>query len=65
LTEDELSYIVKLKPENGRVEYYFCAAWEHEPNGIKNRNEFIKYLDDTLELLNNPPVVKIEGSGNQ
>jgi len=65
LTEDELSYIVKLKPENGRVEYYFCAAWEQEPNGIKNRNEFIKYLDDTLELLNNPPVVKIEGSGNQ
>jgi len=65
LTEDELSYIVKLKPADGRIEYYFCAAWEQEPNGIKNRNEFIKYLDDTLELLNNPPVVKIEGSGNQ
>jgi hypothetical protein len=60
LLKDELSYVVKLKPNNGKVEYYFCAAWEQEPNGIKNRNEFINYLDNTLELLNNPPVVKIK-----
>ena len=60
ITEDELSYIVELKPENGKAEYYFCAAWEQEPDGIKNRNEFIKYLDDTMEYLNNPPIVKID-----
>ncbi|HEY6437680.1 MAG TPA: DUF4861 family protein [Ignavibacteriaceae bacterium] len=60
LTEDDLSYVVKIKPDNGRIEYYFCAAWEQEPNGIKNRNEFIQYLDDTLEELNNPPIVKIK-----
>jgi hypothetical protein len=60
LMEDALSYFVKLKPVNGKVEYYFCAAWEQEPGGIKNRNDFIKYLDDTLEQLNNPPVVKLK-----
>jgi len=65
ITEDELSYIVKLKPPNGKVEYYFCAAWEQEPEGIINRNEFIKYLDDTVELLNNPPLVKIDLVGIQ
>ena len=60
LTEDDLSYVVKLKPINGRVEYYFCAAWDQEPNGIKDRNEFLKYLDNTLELLNNPLIVKTD-----
>jgi len=60
LTEDDLSYVVKLRPVNGRIEYYFCAAWDQEPNGIKDRNEFIQYLDDTLVQLNNPPVVKIK-----
>ena len=60
LTEDDLNYVLKLKPVNGKVEYYFCAAWDQEPNGIKNRNEFIQYLDDTLEQLNNPPVVQVK-----
>jgi len=60
ITEDQLSYIVKLKPKNGKVEYYFCAAWEQEPNGIKTRNEFINYLDEMMKHLNYPPVVKID-----
>jgi hypothetical protein len=60
LLEDDLSYVLKLKPENGNVEYYFCAAWDQEPDGIKNRNEFIQYLDNTLEQLNNPLIIKIE-----
>jgi len=60
ILEDDLSYVLKLKPENGNVEYYFCAAWDQEPDGIKNRNEFIQYLDNTLEQLNNPLIIKIE-----
>ena len=60
MDEDELNYILQLKPVNGLVEYYFCAAWEQEPNGIKDRNQFIEYLDDTLEQLNNPPIVRNE-----
>jgi hypothetical protein len=58
--EDDLNYVLQLKPIKGIVEYYFCAAWDQEPDGIKNRNEFIQYLDDTLEQLNNPPIVKYQ-----
>ncbi len=58
-TEDELSYVVKLKPADKKVEYYFCAAWEQEPNGIKSEQEFIEYLNNTLIILNNPPVIEL------
>ncbi len=54
LTEDNLSHIVKLKPSNGKLEYYLAAAWQKELNGIKNQNEFEKYLIETTEELNNP-----------
>jgi hypothetical protein len=60
LTEDDLSYIVKLNPANNKVEYYFCAAWEQEPNGIKTEEEFVAYLNETLNQLNNPPVVELK-----
>lgn len=59
LTEDSVSEIVKLKPKNGKLEYYFCAAWEQEPNGIKNHQEFEKYLQDVVEELNNPVTVEL------
>ena len=60
LTEDELSYSVKLKPVNNKVEYYFCAAWEQEPGGIKTEEEFVVFLNETLNQLNNPPVVELK-----
>ena len=60
LSEDVLSYIVKLKPINGKVGYYFAAAWEQEENGIKNIDEFKKYLDETIQILNNPVIVEIK-----
>ena len=58
LSEDALSYIVKLKPEKGEVEYYFGAAWEKELNGIKSENEFKVYLDEVIDELNNPLIVE-------
>lgn len=58
LTEDKLSHVIKLKPINSKVDYYFTAAWVQEPNGIKNQNEFVKYLDDLLIKFNNPLVVE-------
>jgi hypothetical protein len=60
LSEDTISYIVKLKPNNGNITYYFAAAWEQEENGIKNTDEFKKYLDETLISLNNPVIVEIK-----
>lgn len=54
LTEDEHSQVVVLKPKHKSLEYYFLAAWEQEPGGITNNEEFIKYLDETVDKLNNP-----------
>lgn len=58
LTEDELSHILILQPEENKLEYYFGAAWEQEPNGITNESDFITYLDHTVFILNNPPKIK-------
>lgn len=54
LTSDSLSEIVVLRPNHGRLEYYFGATWEKEPGGIKNRSEFSRYLEATTETLNTP-----------
>ncbi len=59
-TEDKDSYIVVLKPTNGKLQYYFAAAWEEEPNGIKNKDEFQSYLNETTGELNNPIELTIE-----
>jgi Domain of unknown function (DUF4861) len=59
-TEDSLSYIVVLKPTDGKLHYYFAAAWDKEPNGIKNETEFKSYLMKTVMDLDNPIVVNIE-----
>jgi hypothetical protein len=58
--EDELNYIVKLKPKNDKVTYYFAAAWEQEKNGIKTLEDFKKYLNETLTMLENPVTIKIK-----
>lgn len=58
LTQDSVSEIVKLKPNKGKLEYYFCAAWEQEPSGIKTQAEFENYLKDVVEELNNPVTIE-------
>jgi hypothetical protein len=58
LTEDTLSYIVKLKPVKGEAEYYFGAAWEKEYEGIKSEKEFRSYLQKVINELNNPLVLE-------
>jgi hypothetical protein len=54
--EDQYSHIVVLKPENGRLTYYFLGAWEQEPGGIKTAEEFAAYLNQTAVELNSPVV---------
>jgi len=53
-TEDATSEIVVFRPVEGRVTYYFGAAWESEPDGIKNQKEFRQYLEETIIDLDNP-----------
>lgn len=58
-TEDEHSHVVKLTPDEGAINYYFLAAWELEPEGIQNEEQFIEYLDKTAAELANPVKVTI------
>ena len=57
-TQDEFSNIVKLKPEQGKVVYYFLAAWSGEPGGIKDEKQFLEYVNKVAVELANP--VKVE-----
>lgn len=59
--EDENSHVVKLKPTAGQVEYYYLAAWELEPEGIKNEEQFLQYLEKTAQELAKPVQVKLSG----
>lgn len=54
LAEDDLNNVVILKPENGKVHYYFLAAWDQEPNGIRTQQEFQVYLEQIVGKLNHP-----------
>jgi hypothetical protein len=58
LAEDDLNYAVILNPSSNKLTYYFLAAWEQEPGGIKNKQEFIDYLNEQAEVLNYGLTVK-------
>ncbi|NOQ98166.1 MAG: DUF4861 domain-containing protein, partial [Calditrichae bacterium] len=52
--DDGQSHIVVLKPDQGKLRYYFLAAWEQEQEGIKNLAKFREYLDREILKLNKP-----------
>jgi hypothetical protein len=62
LTEDEDDHVLVLQPSENKLSYYFLGAWEQEPGGIKSKQEFVEYLNQQIELLNNRPSVKLINS---
>jgi hypothetical protein len=58
LAEDEDDHVVVLKPFENKLTYYFLAAWEQEPSGIKSKQEFIDYLNEQTVVLNTGLMVK-------
>lgn len=50
--ETDLDYLLVFKPTTKATTFYLLGAWEQEVNGIKSKEEFIKYLDEKLEILN-------------
>ncbi len=58
--EDEVNYYVELKPENKKVKYAFAAAWEKEPNGIKNFDEFKDYINNQITKFDDPLKIEIK-----
>ncbi len=59
VTEDPNSHVVKLKPSQGKLTYYFLSAWEKEPDGIKDQKQFESYLEKVAIELANPVKVVI------
>lgn len=64
-TTDEKSYVSVLKSYGGELEYYFLAAWELEPNGIKTEEEFVEYLDREVARLTREPRVNVTTAYSQ
>ncbi len=60
ITDDEFSEIVVLKAQQNKLDYYFAACWSQESDGIKNKEEFITYLNEVIGLLDNPLQVVIQ-----
>jgi hypothetical protein len=48
----EFDHLILFKPRTNQITFYFLGAWEKEKDGIKNREEFEKYLDGLLNQLN-------------
>lgn len=51
---DPANYAAVIKPEGSEFSYYFLAAWEGEPGGVKTRQEFATYLEQEAERLTIP-----------
>ena len=60
VTEDEHSHVAVLKADGGSLIYYSLAAWQLEPQGIKNEASFLEYLNETVTRLNDPSKINIE-----
>lgn len=53
-TEDEHNVVSVMELADGRLEYYFGAAWSQEPNGITTRDAFVVWLEQEAEKLTMP-----------
>lgn len=51
-SEWPFDHLIVFKPTTQPIHYYFLAAWVNEPNGIKSKEEFVKYLNEKLSILN-------------
>jgi len=58
-TEDGSSYVSVMDASKGALDYYFFAAWDKEPGGIKSESEFKTFLDQEVERLSAPLQVMI------
>ncbi|MCD0467102.1 DUF4861 family protein [Flavobacterium sp. ENC] len=52
IEDTDLDYLLVFKPTTKATSFYLLGAWEQEVNGIKTQEEFVKYLNEKLEILN-------------
>lgn len=58
VTEWEHDYLLIFKPATKAISFYFLGAWEQEKDGIKTEADFLNYLDEKLNELNNTNSLK-------
>jgi unsaturated rhamnogalacturonyl hydrolase len=58
--EDAHNHVAVFKNNRRHLHYGFLAAWEREPDGIRSREEFVTYLERTVERLNRPARVELK-----
>lgn len=63
-TQDDDSYVSVMDVGNGILDYYFFAAWDKEPGGIKTEDEFKAFLDNEVQRLSSPLRVTSAGRRN-
>ncbi|WP_242158658.1 DUF4861 family protein [Aestuariivivens sediminis] len=47
----DYDHLVIFNPTTAPITYYFLGAWEQEPNGIKNEDDFLKDINSKLRAL--------------
>lgn len=52
IADTDLDYLLVFKPTTKSTSFYLLGAWEQEVNGIKSQTDFVKYLNEKLEILN-------------
>ena len=52
LEDAEFDHLLVFKPSTKSNSFYLLGAWEQEIGGLKSKEEFIKYLDEKLAVLN-------------
>lgn len=51
LKETPNNHLILFKPST-EISYYISATWDKEKNAIKSQDEFIKYINEQVQILN-------------
>jgi hypothetical protein len=50
--DGEFDHLLVFKPSQEPITYYLAGAWSKEKDGVKNKEEFLEYIDAKLNELN-------------
>jgi len=54
ITEDDHNQLVVMKPDNGKLDYYFLGTWAQDSQAINSKLAFENYLKGEIAKLNSP-----------
>lgn len=60
VTQDNKNHVVVLKPENGKVEYYFMPTWELDWEPVVTKADFQRCIDEVMNRLNSKITITIK-----